>query len=358
MYTIISYEQYKSLGERIFQAFGFSREESRQITDVLLWADLFGVESHGISRILKYYTLLKDKIVDKNAVPETVFETPISAVIDAKSAMGQLVSSESMREAIRKARAHGIGMVQVKHSNHYGIAGYYALMAAYEGLIGVSMTNTVAIMVPTFSAEALLGSNPIAIAVPTNGDPFLYDGATTVITRGKLELYKKLERELPYDWVVDEEGFVSYDPGRVLDCIKEKKGGGILPVGGAGEEQAGYKGYAFSMICEIMTSVLSGGVSAIHKKDTGDTSHCFYAIDPALFGDAQEIKTRLTTLIGEIHGAKKARGQSHIWIPGEKEFAKADRRKKEGIPVSNKTMDELNQIASELGIEGVEKSGD
>lgn len=173
MYTTISLNQYESLGEGIFQAFGFSTEESKQITDVLLWADLFGVESHGISRIMKYYQLLIGQIVDKNAVPDKIFETPLSAVIDAKSAMGQLVSAEAMREAIRKAKEHGIGLVQVKNSNHYGIAGYYALMAAKEGLIGVSMTNTVAIMVPTFSAEALLGSNPIAIAVPTKGDPFL-----------------------------------------------------------------------------------------------------------------------------------------------------------------------------------------
>lgn len=349
MYTTITCKQYKGLGERIFQAFGFSKEESQQITDVLLWADLFGVESHGISRILKYYRLLKDGIVDKNAVPEKIFETPLSAVIDAKSCMGQLVSAQAMREAIRKAKEHGIGLVQVKNSNHYGIAGYYALMAAKEGLIGVSMTNTVAIMVPTFSAEALLGSNPIAIAVPTNEDPFLYDGATTVITRGKLELYKKLEKELPYDWAVDDEGQVSHNPETVLKCISERKGG-ILPVGGKGEEQAGYKGYSYAMICEIMTSVLSGGVSSIHKKDIGDTSHCFYAIDPGLFGEKEEIKERLTTLIKEIHGAQKAKGQEHIWIPGEKEFLKAAQRKEKGIPINHKTIEELNQIASELGV--------
>lgn len=358
MYTIISCEQYTSLGERIFQAFGFSKEESQQITDVLLWADLFGVESHGISRILKYYRLLKDGIVDRHAVPKKVFETPLSAVIDAKSSMGQLAASAAMREAIDKAKEHGVGMIQVKNSNHYGIAGYYALMAAGEGLIGISMTNTVAIMVPTFSAEALLGSNPIAIAVPTKGDPFLFDGATTVITRGKLELYKKLEKELPYDWAVDDEGLISHDPAEVLDCIGKKTGGGILPVGGAGEEQSGYKGYGFAMICEIMTSVLSGGVSAIHKKETGDTSQCFYAIDPGLFGNKEEIKERLTTLITEIHGAKKAKGQERIWVAGEKEFLRAEQRKEEGIPINEKTIEELNHIALELGIKGVESSGD
>lgn len=150
---------------------------------------------------------------------------------------------------------------------------------------------------------------------------------------------------------------ISHDATKVLHCISEKKGGGILPVGGAGEELAGYKGYGYSMICEIMTSVLSGGVSAMHKQDLGDTSHCFYAIDPGMFGDREEIKMRLTTLIEEIHGAKKAKGQEHIWIPGEKEFRRAEQRRESGIPISEKTIEELNYIASELGIEGVWKHG-
>ncbi len=353
MYQVITCEKYESLGNNIFQALGFSEQESKQITDVLLYADLFGVESHGISRILKYYHLLKEGVVNQKAVPQKIFETPISIVYDAQSAMGQIIARKAMEDAIEKAKQHGVGFVQVKNSNHYGIAGYYALMAAREGFVGVSMTNTVAIMVPTFSAEALLGSNPIAIAVPTENQPFLYDGATTVITRGKLELYNKLEKELPYDWAVDENGKISHDPKIVLDCISMKKGGGILPVGGIGEEQAGYKGYGYAMICEILTSIFSGGVSSIHKKDLGDTSHCFYAIDPGIFGDREEMKKRLSLFIEEIHSAKKAIGQEHIYIPGEKEFMRADERKKSGIPINEKTKKELNQIAQELGVEGI-----
>lgn len=353
MYQNITCEKYQILGKNIFQAFGFSEKESVQITDVLLWADLFGIESHGISRILKYYNLLKKGVVDVKSIPEKIFETTISSVYDAKSAMGQIIAEKAMSEAIEKAKAHGIGLVEVRNSNHYGIAGYYALMAAKEELIGISMTNTVAIMVPTFSAEALLGSNPIAIAVPTEKNPFLYDGATTVITRGKLELYKKLGKELPYDWTVDENGEVSHDPNEVLECIDKKKGGGILPVGGIGEEQAGYKGYGYAMICEILTSVLAGGVSSIHKKDLGDTSHCFYAIDPGIFGDKKAIKERMTKFIQEIHAAKKATGQTHIYVPGEKEFNRANERKENGISINVKTINELNNIAKELGLEGI-----
>lgn len=353
MYQSVSCKEYKSLVKNIFQAFGFSKKESEQITDVLLWADLFGVESHGISRILKYFNLLKEGVVDVKAVPEKIFETKISSVYDAKSAMGQIIAKKAMDEAIKKAKANGIGLVEVRNSNHYGIAGYYALMAAKEELIGISMTNTVAIMVPTFSAEALLGSNPIAIAVPTEKEPFLYDGATTVITRGKLELYKKLGKQMPFEWAVDENGEVSHDPAEVLECISNKRGGGILPVGGAGEEQAGYKGYGYAMICEILTSVLAGGVSSIHKKDVGDTSHCFYAVDPGIFGDKKAIKKRLTEFIKEIHAAKKAVGQTHIYVPGEKEFNRAKERKENGIPVNVKTINELNNITKELGLEGI-----
>lgn len=353
MYQTISCENYKKLGKRIFQALGFSEEESIQITEVLLYADLFGVESHGISRIQKYYRLLKEGIVNKAAVPEKIFETPISAVYDAKSAMGQIVSVNAMKEAIKMAKEHGVGMVEVKNSNHYGIAGYYALMAARQGVIGVSMTNTVPIMVPTFSAEAMLGSNPIAIAVPAGKYPFLYDGATTVITRGKVELYQKLGEKLPGHWAVNSQGEISYDTAEILQCINERKGGGILPVGGEGEAQAGYKGYGYAMIAEIMTSVLSGGASSIHKTDQGDTSHCFYAVDMGLFGNPDAIRSRLQTLMDELHSSRKAVGQKCIYVPGEKEFSKAEERSRNGIPVNGKTIEELNEIAGAVGIEGV-----
>lgn len=341
MYKKITKEEYEKIGKKIFTGFGFDERDSSIITDVLMQADLFGIESHGISRISKYDKLIGNGIVDIHAEPEILHETQISALVDAKSAMGQPVSYRSMELAIDKAKKHGIGMVQVRNSNHYGIAGYYALMAAREGLIGVSMTNTVAIMVPTFSAEALLGSNPIAVAVPSDGDPFLYDGSTTVITRGKLELYKKLDKKIEHEWTIDGEGNVLNEPSRALECISGKEGGGILPIGGAGEENSGYKGYGFAMICEIMTSILSGGVTSVHKTDRGDTSHCFYAIDPGLFGKKEEIRKSLSELINDIHNAKKANGCEHIFVPGEKEFRRERERKKVGIPIHEKTINEL-----------------
>lgn len=352
-YKRIPVEEYIRLSNDIFITLGFDKSDADKITDVLLKADLFGVESHGISRIQKYIKLISNNIVDIHANPELVFETPISAVYDAKSAMGQLVSIQAMDKAISKAKEHGIGLVQVRNSNHFGIAGYYVLKALEEGLIGICMTNTMAIMVPTFAAEALLGSNPIAFGFPSGDKPFLFDGATTVITRGKVELYKKLNKELPYEWTVDSVGEVTYTPEVVLENISEKKGGGILPVGGVGEEQAGYKGYGFAYICELLTSVLSGGVNSIHKQDKGDTSHAFYAVDPALFGNSEEIQLRAKQLADEIHSAKKAKGKPNIFIAGEKEFEREAYDREHGVVLSNESIAELNKIAEELKIKGL-----
>ncbi len=346
----INYEKLHRFCEKIFQKYGFNREDSFVIADVLVQADLFGVESHGVSRILKYTDLLERNVIQLDARLEIVKETELSAVLDAHSAMGQIAAAKAMQTAIEKAKKHGIGMVQLRNSNHYGIAGYYALLAAKEHMLGVSMTNSPAIMVPTFCAEALLGSNPIAFAMPAGKYPFLYDGATTVITRGKVELYQKTGKQLMDGWTVDETGKNEVRPDIILKNIREKTGGGILPVGGSGELQAGYKGYGYAMICEIMTSIFGGGVFSMHKKDQGDTSQCFYAMDYGMFGDKREIENRMETLITEIHHAKKEKGQQRIYTAGEKEFEREKEYKKSGIPVSEKTYQELEALGKRLGI--------
>lgn len=352
-YVRISVEEYTRLSSDIFCALGFSSDESAIITDVLLQADLFGVESHGISRIMKYVRLVSDGVVDVHAVSRTIHETGISAVIDAASAMGQLVSKTAMETAIKKAKENGIGLVQVRNSNHYGIAGYYVRKAVRDGLIGICMTNTVAIMAPTFSAEALLGSNPIAFGFPGGEPPFIFDASTTVVTRGKIELYNKLGKKLPLEWAVDRNGTVCHDPGTVLEAISKKQGGGILPLGGAGVELSGYKGYGFAYICELLTSVLSGGTSSLHKTDRGDTSHAFYAIDPALFGEPDEIIKRAGDLAGEIRASRPAQGCERIFTAGEIEYEQEIYNRANGVPVSSRSVEELNGIAEELGVKGI-----
>ncbi|MDO4890645.1 MAG: Ldh family oxidoreductase, partial [Coriobacteriaceae bacterium] len=186
-YVKWSFETLNAFCKDVFRKFGFSGDEADTITDVLLTADLYGIESHGMQRMVRYHKGLEKGTIHGDAKPEIVFETPISAVIDGHSGMGQLVGVFAMQKAIEKAKATGVGIVTVRESNHYGIAGYYAKMACDEGLLGFSCTNSEAIMVPTFGRKAMLGSNPIAVAMPADPYPFFFDSSTTVVTRGKLE---------------------------------------------------------------------------------------------------------------------------------------------------------------------------
>jgi LDH2 family malate/lactate/ureidoglycolate dehydrogenase len=213
----------------VFEAFGFSKDEGARISDVLLSADLYGIESHGMQRMVRYHKGIEKGQIHLDAQPEVVFETPMSAVIDGHSGMGQLIGIFAMEKAIEKAEAAGVGIVTVRESNHYGIAGYYAEMAAKRGLIGFSCTNSEAIMVPTNARKAMLGSNPIAVAMPADPYMFFFDASTTVVTRGKLEMYRKAEHELPSGWAVDHTGHATGNAELVLENIVSRAGGGILP---------------------------------------------------------------------------------------------------------------------------------
>ena len=258
-YHHVNYEALRAFCVKVFQGYGFNEEQSGQISDVLLAADLSGIESHGIQRLIRYHKEITSGLVKIDAKPEIVFETPLSAVIEGNDCMGQILGVQAMQLAIDKAKKSGFGMVTVRNSNHYGIAGYYTKMAAEQGLIGMSMTNTEAIMVPTFGREAMLGTNPIAFSMPADPIPFTFDAATTVVPRGKLEVYAKRDGAIKDGWALDENGHPSNDAPRVLGNIIHKTGGGILPLGGAGEETSGYKGYGFGMLCEICTGIFSGG---------------------------------------------------------------------------------------------------
>ena len=196
-YVSFSYDKLKQFCMDAFERFGFTQEESRIITGVLLLSDLYGIESHGMQRLVRYHKGIEKGLIHVHAKPEIVFETPVSAVLDANAGMGQLAGHQAMSLAIRKAKETGMAVVSVRNSNHYGIAGYYAKMACDEGLIGLSFTNSEAIMVPTYGRLAMLGSNPIAIAMPATPYDFFFDASTTVVTRGKLEMYNKMDKPLP-----------------------------------------------------------------------------------------------------------------------------------------------------------------
>ncbi len=359
-YQHFSYETLKKFCMDAFHNFGFSEGECAIITDVLLTSDLYGIESHGMQRMVRYHKCIEKGMIDVKAVPQVVFETPISAVIDANEAMGQLVSHQAMELAIAKAKASGVGIVSVRNSNHYGIAGYYAKMACKEGLMGFSCTNSEAIMVPTFGRKAMLGSNPIACAFPAEPYDFFFDSSTTVVTRGKLEMYNKMEKPLPEGWALDKDGHPSTDAPDVLANIVAKNGGGIMPLGGSTEQLGSHKGYGYGMLCELFASILSMGATSNYcmTGGKGKICHGFMAINPAYFGDPEAIKAHFSQYLQELRESPKADGCEKIYTHGEKEVAAVARIMAEGIPVNDNTMVELFDLCDYLKMDTSAYFGD
>ena len=341
--------------ERIFVGEGFSQADAQQIADVLMQADLFGIESHGAQRLMYYHRNIRSGSVNVQAKPEIVKETPVSALIDAHFAMGALAGTAAMKKAIEKAKSTGIGMVCVRNSSHYGIAGYYTLMAAREGLAAFSMTNTGPIMVPTFGREMMLGTNPIAFCMPADPSPFWFDASTTVVTLGKVEVYDKREKTMPEGWTIDGQGNPSSDAAKANAGILAGDMGGILPLGGAGELRGGHKGYGLGVMVEALTGVLAQGMTSPEMCGAhGDhTCHFFMAFDPAMFGDPAEIKARMSAYLRRLRESEKIPGCARIYTAGEKAFEAQAKRLEEGVPVEEKTLGEIRQIAAELGVESI-----
>ena len=355
-YVNYSVEQLNNFCNEAFKRLGFQEKDAKIITDVLLLADLYGIESHGVQRLVRYFNAIKKNSIHVDAEPEIVFETPVSAVIDGHSGMGQLVATFANELAIKKAKETGMAFVTVRNSNHYGIAGYYTKMACEAGMIGISMTNTESIAVHTNSKQALLGSNPIAFAMPAEPYSFWFDAATTVVPRGKLEVYNKANKPLEKGWAIGEDGTVSTDAAHVLHCINSKIGtGGILPVGGNTEEMGSHKGYGFSMMCELLCAITSGGATSNHhirrENQGAGTCHSFIVIDPKIFGDAQAQKENLSVFLEELRNAKRADENVPIYTHGEKEMLRYEEKQKNGIPVNSKTVVEMMDIGNALGMD-------
>ncbi len=358
-YYRIQYEAVKKMCQESFVKAGFTEEKSGIITDIILLSDLYGIESHGVQRMIMYHNGIRNGMMKVEVEPEVVFETPVSATIDARFGMGQLAAHKGMEMAIEKAGKSGMGMVVVRNSNHFGIAGYYAKMASDKGLLGLSFTNSGAIMVPTFGREAMLGSNPIACAMPADPHDFLLDASTTVVTHGKLEVYQKLDKPLPEGWTIDENGNETDNAEEVIKNIAEKKGGGILPIGGAGEVSGGHKGYGYGMVAEIFSSIMSLGLTSNYCLIDGvdGCSHGFVAIDSGIFGDRESIKEHLSKYLGEIRNSNKAKGAERIYTHGEKEIEAMKDRLQNGILVNKSTLDELKEICNRLNMDFEEYIG-
>lgn len=360
-----NYERFQADELRMFcskalQKLGVSSEDARRVADVLVEADLRGIDSHGVARMSRYVTGIQQGMMRPHAKPRVVHETSVTATIDADAGLGQPVSYRAMKLAITKAREHSAGFVAVKNSNHYGIAGYYAMMALAEDMIGICTTNTEILVVPTFARNSMLGTNPIAIAVPAGKErPCVVDMATSTVPRGKLEVYARLEKLIPLNWATDERGLATDDPARVLQNFVKRSGGGLLPLGGASEETGGHKGYGLALAVEIFSAVLPGAFysNLVYPKDKdgkplpSGIGHFFGAMRIDAFRSKDEFKRDMDDLIHRLKNAPKAEGAERIYIHGEKEFEQAEQLAKQGIPLNPKVVEELNNIAKRLGID-------
>ncbi|MDR1948049.1 MAG: Ldh family oxidoreductase, partial [Spirochaetaceae bacterium] len=259
----------EDLISRIFQILGIPREEADDSARILVAADARGIPSHGVGRIRRYAAGIQAGLIRGNVRPTVLRETALSRILDAEGAMGLSLSKKSMEWVMATARERGIGVCSVRNSNHFGIAGYYTEMAAREDMIGIAMTNTAALGVPTFARDAAFGTNPIAFAAPgLGGRLFSLDMATTTVTRGHVEICEREGRKIPPGWAVGKNGRVTDDPLSLLEDMLYLRGGGLLPLGGEGAGSGGYKGYGLAVMVDILTALTSGGTYGTAVRDS------------------------------------------------------------------------------------------
>jgi len=353
-------EPLKDFCVRVFHKVGVPEEDARITAGVLVTANLRGIDSHGVARLRRYVNGLRDGMMVAQPKVQVVTENPATALIDAGAGLGQPVSYRAMEKAIQKARDLGAGFVTVRNSNHYGIAGYYAMMALEHDCIGISMTNAAVLVVPTFGRDAMLGTNPISVAAPAGQErPFVLDMATSTVPRGKLEVYQRLEKPLPLGWATDESGTPTTETGRVLENFKQRAGGGLLPLGGVGELLGGHKGYGLALMVDVLCAVLSGASYAdmVYPKTPDGKplpsaiGHFFGAWRVDGFRPVEEFKAAMDDLQRRLKNAPRAEGQSRIYVHGEKEYEEAERRSRDGIPLNPKVAADLQAIGEELGVE-------
>jgi len=339
----------------VFQKLGVPVSDARIVAEILVAADLRGFGSHGVSRLKRYVEGIKSGSIEPVAEIEIVKETPVTAVIDGGNGLGQVVAYKAMEKCIEIAEMSGVGLVGVRNSNHFGIAGYYSEMALEKDMVGISLTNARPSVAPTFGVEPVLGTNPLSVAVPTGGPfPFVLDMATSIIQRGKLELLERENGKMLSLWAIDERGKPLTDAKKAAQGILTRKAA-LLPLGGAGEESGGHKGYGLGLLVDIMCACFTGANFGMHlsrlKKGGYNLGHFFGAIKIEPFCPVDEFKKKVDLMFQEIKGSKKFPGKERIYIAGEKEFETRKQRRIEGIPVHPEIFEYMVSLRKELGIE-------
>ena len=338
----------------VFNKFGVPVEDAKIAADILIAADQRGIGSHGLQRLTRYTNGLKTGVMKPIADIKVLKETPNTLLISGGDGLGQVVGYKAMKLVIDKALKNNIAFAAVRDSNHYGIAGYYAMMALKHNLIVFSITNSAPLVVPTHGKNAIIGTNPISIAVPAGKEqPFVLDMATSTVTRGEVEVYAREGKPMPITWATDELGNPTQDASRVEANLLEKKGGGLIPLGGAEEEGGGHKGYGLCVALDILSGVLSGsafGPNLYAKKDVpAKVSHFFGAIKIDAFIELALFKSMMDEYIDVLKNSEKAAGKDRIFIHGEKEFELYEQQEEE-VRLYYKVVEELRKIAEEVNI--------
>ena len=343
----------------VFMGVGVPEADAATCADVLVAADQRGIDSHGVGRLKPiYYDRIREGIQKPVTEFEIVREGPATAVVDGHDGMGMVIARRSMQMAIDKARQTGLGMVAVRNSTHYGIAGYYALMAVENDMIGMTGTNARPSIAPTFGVENMLGTNPLTFAMPTDeAFPFLLDCATSVTQRGKIEVYDRLGKPLPPGWVIDAHGQTRTDTRQVLADLVSGSAA-LTPLGGLGEEGGGYKGYGYATVVEILSAALQQGAflkgllgfDADGGKRPYHLGHFFLAIDIAAFVEPAKFKQSAGEILRQLRHSRRAPGEPRIYTAGEKEYLAMQERRENGVPVDPVLQKQLLQMKAELGL--------
>jgi len=342
-----------------FVGYGIPREDAEICADILLESDKRGIESHGVNRFKPIYL---DRIRDGIQNPVTNFEiikeTPTTAVVDGHDGMGQVIGYKAMKMAIAKAKEYGMGMVVVRNSCHYGIAGYYPDMACKEGCIGMTGTNARPSVAPTFGVEGMFGTNPLTIGIPTDEEfNFLIDCASSITQNGKVEYYERINEDIHPGTIIGQNGEpIEGDAGEALKMIRNGTAA-LTTLGGIGEALGGYKGYGYAMVVELLSAVLQDGSygKALDGKDADGNKapyhlgHFFIAIDTNHFLGEDLCRKKAGEIIRSVRNSKKAPGAERIYSAGEKEYLVRLARK-DGVPINESVQKEIIEVRDQLGL--------
>lgn len=358
----INIDYLKSFTIKVFESLGVPSEDSKIVSEILAASDLRGITSHGVQRLKMYYNRIKAKQTNPITKIDIIKETPTTALIDGNLGMGHVISYKAMNMAIEKAKKYGMGSVAVKNSTHFGIAGYYPLMATKQGCVGLTATNARPTITPTFGVEPQLGTNPLAYGFPTDEEfPFILDCATSIAQRGKIEVYDRINKSLPEGWVISNNGEYITDATEALNALTNKTAS-LLPLGGEGETLGGHKGYGYATVVELLSAAFQqgmflqmlSGIDESGNKIRYPLGHFFMAIDVEAFCTLDDFKKSAGDIMRALRKSNKAPGKERIFTAGEKEFESEKLVNSNGLELNKSIQEDLKFLKTELNLDNFE----